>query len=52
MSKEAARAPPAGIYVPAVLFMHEDEEIDEDAQKAHILRLAQVRRCSSTLRAT
>ncbi|KAF8273370.1 aldolase, partial [Lactarius quietus] len=31
----------SGIYVPAVLFFKEDEEIDEEATKAHVLRLAQ-----------
>ena len=37
-----SKPPPPGIYVPAVLFFKEDEEIDEEAIKAHILRLAQV----------
>jgi hypothetical protein len=37
-----SKAPPPGYYVPAVLFMQEDEEFDIPAIKAHILRLAQV----------
>ncbi|KAI0052278.1 aldolase [Auriscalpium vulgare] len=32
--------PPPGIYVPAVLFFTDDEELDDDAIKAHVLRLA------------
>ena len=39
--------PPPGIYVPAVLFFTEKEELDETAITAHILRLAQVRRVFS-----
>ncbi|KAF8240709.1 aldolase [Tricholoma matsutake] len=35
------KAPPPGFYVPAVLFMQENEEFDIPAIKAHILRLAQ-----------
>jgi dihydrodipicolinate synthase/N-acetylneuraminate lyase len=31
-----------GIYVPAVLFFKEDEELDEDAIRSHVLRLVQV----------
>ena len=34
--------PPKGIYVPAVLFFKENEELDEEAIKSHVLRLAQV----------
>jgi hypothetical protein len=34
--------PPPGIYVPAVLFFKENEDIDEEATKSHVLRLAQV----------
>jgi dihydrodipicolinate synthase/N-acetylneuraminate lyase len=34
--------PPQGIYVPAVLFFKENEELDEEAIKSHVLRLAQV----------
>lgn len=34
--------PPPGIYVPTVLFFHEDEALDIPTIKAHILRLAQV----------
>jgi 4-hydroxy-2-oxoglutarate aldolase len=35
-------APPAGIYVPAVIFFKPgaDEELDMDATKTHVLRLA------------
>ncbi|KAI0267650.1 aldolase [Gloeopeniophorella convolvens] len=36
-----SRPPPPGIYVPAVLFFQENEELDEDAVKSHVLRLAQ-----------
>jgi 4-hydroxy-2-oxoglutarate aldolase len=35
-------APPPGVYVPAVLFFTQDEELDEPAIAAHVLRLAQV----------
>jgi len=37
-----SKPPPPGIYVPAVLFFKEDEELDEEAIKSHVLRLAQV----------
>ncbi len=37
-----SKPPPPGIYVPAVLFFKEDDELDEEAIKAHVLRLAQV----------
>lgn len=33
--------PPPGVYVPAVLFFDENEELDFASIKAHILRLAQ-----------
>ncbi|KAI0346288.1 dihydrodipicolinate synthetase [Trametopsis cervina] len=33
--------PPSGIYVPAVLFFTENEELDEPSIQKHILRLAQ-----------
>lgn len=36
--------PPSGVYVPAVLFFDQNEEFDEVAIVAHVLRLAQVRR--------
>jgi len=39
MSK--SKPPPPGIYVPAVLFFKENEDLDEDAIKSHVLRLAQ-----------
>ncbi|KAL1949660.1 hypothetical protein VTO73DRAFT_8541 [Trametes versicolor] len=32
--------PPPGVYVPAVIFFDEDEELDLPAIKAHVLRLA------------
>src|SRR6266404_1750655 len=44
--------PPPGIYVPAVLFFKEDEEIDEDAIRTHVLRLAQVLKSDIRTRAT
>jgi len=34
-------APPSGIYVPAVLFLQANEDLDWEATNAHILRLAQ-----------
>ncbi|KAK1221081.1 hypothetical protein PQX77_016128 [Marasmius sp. AFHP31] len=34
-------APPSGYYVPSVLFLHDNEDIDVEATKSHILRLAQ-----------
>lgn len=34
------RPPPAGIYVPAVLFFDDKDELDLDAISAHVLRLA------------
>lgn len=37
-----SKPPPPGIYVPAVLFFKEDEELDYEAIQKHILRLAQV----------
>ena len=37
-----SKPPLPGIYVPAVLFFKEDEELDEEAIKTHVLRLAQV----------
>lgn len=35
-------APPPGIYVPAVLFFTEDEDLDVVAIQSHVLRLAEV----------
>jgi 4-hydroxy-2-oxoglutarate aldolase len=35
--------PPPGIYVPAVLFFNENEDLDFPSIKSHVLRLAQVR---------
>jgi hypothetical protein len=37
-----SKPPPPGIYVPAVLFLKENEDIDEEATKSHVLHLAQV----------
>jgi hypothetical protein len=37
-----SKPPPPGIYVPAVLFFKEDEELDEEAIIKHVTRLAQV----------
>lgn len=37
-----SKAPPPGIYVPAVVFFDETEDIDEKATTAHIRRLAEV----------
>jgi dihydrodipicolinate synthase/N-acetylneuraminate lyase len=36
-----SKPPPPGIYVPAVLFFKKNEDIDEEATKMHVLRLAQ-----------
>ena len=41
-SMSESKPPPPGIYVPAVLFFNEDEELDEEAIESHILHLAQV----------
>ena len=35
--------PSPGIYVPAVLFFKENEDIDEEATKSHVVHLAQAR---------
>ncbi|KAF9266869.1 aldolase [Marasmius fiardii PR-910] len=35
------KAPPPGYYVPSVLFLKDNEDIDISATKAHFLRLAQ-----------
>jgi hypothetical protein len=37
-----SKAPPPGIYVPAVLFFNANEDLDEPAIQSHVLRLAQV----------
>ncbi len=37
-----SQPPPSGIYVPAVLFFKENEDIDEEALISHVLHLAQV----------
>ncbi|KAH8100139.1 dihydrodipicolinate synthetase [Cristinia sonorae] len=36
-----SKPPPNGVYVPAVLFMDENEDLDIPSIQAHILRLAQ-----------
>lgn len=36
------KAPPPGVYVPAVLFFQENEDLDIPAIQAHVLRLAKV----------
>ncbi|KAJ2965363.1 hypothetical protein NUW54_g14142 [Trametes sanguinea] len=42
MSPSANNAPPPpGVYVPAVIFFDENEELDIPSTKAHVLRLAQ-----------
>lgn len=41
MSKPAP--PPFGVYVPAVVFLDENEELDLEGMRSHVLRLAQVR---------
>lgn len=42
LAMSESKPPPPGIYVPAILFFKENEDIDEEAQKSHILHLAQV----------
>lgn len=37
------RPPPPGVYVPAVCFFNENDDLDIPAIKAHVLRLAEVR---------
>lgn len=37
-----SKAPPPGVYVPAVLSFDQDENLDEVGIKAHVLRLARV----------
>ena len=37
-----AKAPPPGIYVPAVIFFDENDELDIPSIRAHVLRLAKV----------
>lgn len=34
--------PPFGVYVPAVVFLDENEELDLEGIRSHVLRLAQV----------
>lgn len=35
-------APPSGVYVPAVVFFDENEELDVPSIQNHVLRLARV----------
>lgn len=42
-SMSRALAPPPGVYVPAVLYFDENDELDQESIKAHVLRLAKVR---------
>lgn len=43
------RPPPPGVYVPAVCFFNENDDLDIPAIKAHVLRLAEVRLIFFTL---
>ena len=36
------KPPPPGVYVPAVIFFDEKEELDFTSIKTHVLRLAKV----------
>lgn len=47
-----SKPPPPGIYVPAVLFFSEDEELDDEAIMMHVLRLAQVLKIEICTRTT
>ncbi|KAJ3551559.1 hypothetical protein NM688_g4630 [Phlebia brevispora] len=38
---EKSVPPPFGVYVPAVVWLEENEELDEPAIRSHVLRLAQ-----------
>ncbi len=42
LAMSESQPPPPGIYVPAVLFFKENEDLDEEALKSHVLHLAQV----------
>lgn len=42
--------PPNGVYVPAVLFMDQNEDLDIPAITSHVLRLAKVGSESSAAR--
>jgi hypothetical protein len=42
-NKPEAQPPPPGIYVPAVVFYDEKDELDLAEMRKHILRLASVR---------
>ena len=50
LAMSESKPPPPGIYVPAILFFKENEDIDEEAQKSHILHLAQVQPLDFLLR--
>lgn len=49
MNTPASKPPPPGIYIPAVLFFDENDELDFESMKSHILRLAQVGHKNSIL---
>jgi hypothetical protein len=42
LAMSESQPPPPGIYVPAVLFLKENEDIDEEALISHVIHLAQV----------
>jgi len=42
MTTAKAQPPPPGVYVPAVLFFDEKEDLNRPAIEAHVIRLAQV----------
>lgn len=42
MSVVKASPPPPGIYVPAVVFFDENDELDIPSIQSHVLRLAKV----------
>ena len=50
LAMSVSKPPPPGIYVPAILFFKENEDIDEEAQKLHIVKLAQVQPLEFLLR--
>lgn len=43
MNKFTSKPPPPGIYVPAIIFFNENDELDVESIKSHVLRLAKVR---------
>lgn len=42
MTTVKSSPPPPGIYVPAVVFFDENDELDIKSTQAHVLRLAKV----------